>query len=368
MQRKSMQQEIVDAVRRDMLRGVLRPGDSLPTVREMAERWSCSPGTAQQAYHELARQGLIICRVGRGTFVGPDISAAATGDNTLLRQAGLVHRTDAYLLDVFGSGYTPEEVEFAMHTALDRWRVTLGEPNVAPERILRFRGSHDPALSMIATRFGEIDVKAALLTQFVGSLGGLIALAEGQADIAGCHLWDPETQSYNVPYIERLLPGRKIALIRLADRQLGLVTAPGNPKRIRRLGDLAQPGVRYVNRRPGTGTRVWLDTQLAKLDIRAGEIPGYTTEVLTHGDVAQAVAEGEADVGLAIGAVASNYGLEFVPLQWEPYDLVVTSDVWDEPAVQGLVRWLKLPSSRAMFAVMGGYSTTNSGHVNKIRT
>ncbi len=95
---------------------------------------------------------------------------------------------------------------------------------------------------------------------------------------------------------------------------------------------------------------------------------GLTTEVLTHGDVAQAVAEGGADVGLAIGAVASNYGLEFVPLQWEPYDLVVTSDVWDEPAVQGLVRWLKLPSSRAMFAVMGGYSATNSGHVNKIRT
>jgi molybdate-binding protein/DNA-binding transcriptional regulator YhcF (GntR family) len=368
MERRTIHKEIVESVRRQMLTGMLASGDPLPTVREMAENWGCAPGTVQAAYRELAEQGLIVCRPGIGTRVKVDMSQAAIGDDTPMRRAMLVNRTEAFLLDAMTAGYTRAEVEFALHSAMDRWFSVQGSPVLALERTLRFVGSHDPAVSYISAHFSEIDLKTAMSVKFTGSLGGLMALAEGQADIAGCHLWDPEAKEYNLPYVKRLLPDRKIALIRLASRKLGLVTAAGNPKRIKGLGDLTRKDVRYVNRAPGTGTRVWLDAQLAELGIPSAEIAGYDVEVTSHGDVAQAVAQGRADAGLAIETVAYNYGLGFAALVWESYDLVLTSEIWELPAVQGLIRWLKLPGTKFTIEQMKGYYVKDTGVVVKIRT
>jgi molybdate-binding protein/DNA-binding transcriptional regulator YhcF (GntR family) len=367
MERRSLHKEIVESVRRQLLTGLLRAGDALPTVREMAENWGCAPGTVQAAYHELAEQGLIESRPGRGTRVRLSLGGAAGGD-TPMRRAMLVHNTETFLLDALTAGYTTDEVAFALHMALDRWRAILGAPNLAPEHTLRFVGSHDPAVSYIATRFAEIDPKTAMVASFVGSLGGLVALAEGKADIAGCHLWDPETGQYNVPYVRRLLPGRRLELIRIADRHLGLVTAARNPKGITTLADLTRPDVRFVNRQPGSGVRVWLDAQLAALGISGDDIAGYDVEVATHGEVAQMIAEGRADAGVAIATVAYNYGLGFVSLTWEPYDLVLTSETWELPPVQGLVKWLALPGTQYAIHELGGYRTGNTGQVVKIRT
>ena len=180
----------------------------------------------------------------------------AAGGDTPMRRAMLVHNTETFLLDALTSGYTTEEVEFALHTALDRCgRSILGSPSLAPETILRFVGSHEPAVSYISrSRFAEIDLRAAMMVEFVGSVGGLMALAEGKAHIAGCHLWDPETKSYNIPFIQKLLPGRKVTLIRVGERNLGLVTTAGNPRGIKTVADLARPDVRFINRQRGSGT------------------------------------------------------------------------------------------------------------------
>jgi putative molybdopterin biosynthesis protein len=285
-----------------------------------------------------------------------------------MRRAMLVHNTETFLLDALTAGYTTDEVAFALQTALDRWRAVLSAPNLAPERTLRFAGSHDPAVSYMVTRFAEIDPRTALTADFVGSLGGLMALAEGKVDIAGCHLWDPETGQYNIPYVKRLLPGQKVALIRVGDRHLGLVTAARNPKGIGTLADLARPDVRFVNRQRGSGVRVWLDAQLAVFGTSGDELAGYEDEVTTHGEVAQAIAEGRADAGVAIATVAHNYGLGFVPLTWEPYDLVVTSETWELPPVQGLAKWLASPGTQYAIQELGGYRTGNTGQVVKIRT
>ena len=88
---------------------------------------------------------------------------------------------------------------------------------------------------------------------FPGSLGGLIALAEGKADLAGSHLWDAESDAYNAPFVRRLLPGRRVALLTLARRRLGLIVPPGNPAGLAGVADLARPGVRIVNRGRGHG-------------------------------------------------------------------------------------------------------------------
>ena len=354
-------QQIAESVRQEVLYGSLQPGDRLPPVREMATRWHCTPGTVQRAYKELARQGLVVSRAGQGTHVAAAISAA---EATPLRRAGLVHRAETFLLEVLAAGYTPAEVEEAMRWALDRWRALAEEPPPAPARVVRFVGSHDPAVSLLAARFDDIAPGYTLRVAFVGSLGGLIGLTEGKADVAGCHLWDAESGRYNAPFVQRLLPGRRVALLTLAHRRLGLITLPGNPAAVRSLQDLARPGLRFVNRQRGAGTRVWLDTQLERLGVAPTQIAGYDEQVPTHS--ARAVAKGHADVGLGVEAAALVYGLDFVSLTTERYDLVVPEVTWASPPVQALARWLSTTAAREDIASLGGYDTAETGRVEWI--
>ena len=248
---------------------------------------------------------------------------------------------------MLAAGHTPAEAESAFRAALDRWRALSAETAVVSVQTLRFAGSHDPAISLVASRFTEICPGCALEVSFTGSLGGLIALAEGKADLAGSHLWDEESDSYNAPFVQRLLPGRRIALLTLAHRRLGLIVPPGNPGGLTGLADLTRPGLRFVNRQRGAGTRVWLDAQLRRLGIPAASIAGYEREAATHEDVARAVAEGRADAGLGIEAAALSYGLGFVFLAIEPYDLVIPAEMWDTAPVQALAAWLRTADARA---------------------
>ena len=354
--------QIADAIRQELLAGALRPGDLLPPVREMAERWACTPGTVQQAYKELARQGVVVSRSGQGTRIGAVLPAAAP-DKTPLRRAALVHQAEAFLLEVLAAGHTPEEAETAFRAALDRWRAVAAETAPASGRTLRFVGSHDPAISLVASRFPEICPGGALELAFTGSLGGLIALAEGTADIAGSHLWDAESDAYNAPFVRRLLPGRRIALLTLAQRRLGLIVPSGNPAGLAGIADLARPGVRFVNRGRGAGTRVWLDAQLARSRIRPEDVAGYDQEAPTHAEVARAVAEGRADAGLGIEAAALAYGLGFIRLTTEPYALVIPAEAWASPPVQVLANWLGTEAARELISSLGGYETDDTGQV-----
>ncbi len=362
MDKSPLYLQIADAVRQELLAGTLRPGDLLPTVREMAERWRCTPGTVQQAYKELARLGLAISRAGQGTRIGAALPPPDPGQGPL-RHAALVHQAEAFLLEVLAAGHTPGEAEAAFRAALDRWRAMADTPSAAPASTLRFAGSHDPAVSWLAARFPEICAGCALEVAFTGSLGGLIALAEGKADLAGSHLWDAESGAYNAPFVRRLLPGRRVALLTLARRRLGLLVPPGNPAALVDLADLTRPGLRMVNRARGTGTRVWLDARLARRGIVPHAISGYEQEASTHAEVASAVAEGRADAGLAVEAAALAYGLGFVLLTTEPYDLVIPAETWEKPPVQALADWLATAEARNAITLLGGYETEETGQV-----
>ncbi len=191
-----------------------------------------------------------------------------------MRRAMLVHRAEAFLLEVLTGGYSLDEVERAVHQAMDRWRLLEQEPAPVDAAQVRFAGSHDLAVTWLAGHFSEIVPGYSLDLNFSGSLGGLIALAGGQADLAGCHLWDDETDTYNLPFVRRLLPGKRVALATLAHRRLGLIVPGGNPAGIQGLADLARPGVRFVNRQPGSGTRVWLDVALKKAGLASSRFRG----------------------------------------------------------------------------------------------
>ncbi len=351
-------QQIADSIRREIQEGRLRPGDRLPPVRETARRWRCTVGTVQRAYQELARQGLVVGRRGQGTRVAGEATVP-----TPLRRAALIHQAEAFLLRAIAEGYTPDEVEQALQLALDHWRALARETPAPESRTLRFVGSHDLAIARIATRFSDIAPSHTLRLTFTGSLGGLIALAQGAADIAGCHLWDAETDTYNVPFVRRVLPGRRVALLTLAHRRVGLIVTPGNPMGLSGLSDLARPGLRFVHRPPGTGTRVWLDAQLRRLGLE-GPLPcPAVTEVATHTELALLIADGRADAGLGIEAAARACGLDFVPLTRQRYDLVVPAENWESPPIAALAEWLTTPPARALIADLGGYETEETGKV-----
>jgi len=360
MEETYLYRQIADAVRRQIMQGELKPGDRLPSVREMTRQWGCTVGTVQRAYQELAAQGLVTSHAGQGTRV---VGYTPSQDDTPLRRAALVHRAEAFLLEVLTTGYSAQEVEDAIRQALERWRAVARQAEAPPTNLLRFSGSHDPVIAWLATHFGEIAPGYTLQLQFTGSLGGLIALAEGQAEIAGCHLWDQETDTYNVPFIRRVLPGRRVALIRLAYRRLGLIVPAGNPAGIQGLKDLKQSHLRFINRQAGSGTRVWLDAALHRLGISADEIRGFHDEKMTHSEVARAVAEGQADVGVGLEAAALAYNLGFVLLIREQYDLAIPGEHFASLAMQQLVEWLRGKAVRDLFASLGGYEGMDSGTV-----
>lgn len=353
-------QEIAASIRLQIVNGSLQPGDRLPSVREMSERWGCAPGTVQRAYQELTRQGLIAAQVGQGSRVAARIEA-----HTPLRRAALANQIEAFLLGIFAAGYTPGEVENAVHKVLGRWQVQLNDAE-PPHETIRFVGSHDPGISLMAHRFPQLAPGFALKVTFAGSISGLIALARFGADIAGCHLWDAETGTYNKPFIRRFLPGQQVALLTLAHRRLGLIVPPGNPASIRGLTDLAREDLRFVNRQQTAGTRIWLDAQLAQMGLNAAQIRGYENEAATHLEVAGAVATGHADLGLAVEAAALAYGLDFVLLTSECYDLVIPVEVWDLPALRALVTWLASDEARVAIDDLGGYDTAHTGRVEWI--
>lgn len=355
--------EIAESIRRRIASGELKPGDKLPPVREMARRWNCTPGTVSRAYAELAREGLVVGHRGSGTRVAPNLLQP---ERPAWRWANLVNKAERFLLEAIGSGYTPEETQAALCVAIARWEVESGKwgntpaPRSSP-LTLRFIGSHDILVEQLAEMLRRRSPEIRLEIEYAGSLGGLIALARGEAHIAGAHLWDEATDTYNAPYVQRIFPGRKMALLTLAHRRLGLIVAQGNPHRIQELRDLIRSDVTFVNRQQGSGTRVWFEAQLRALGLNPADIKGYENEEVTHLGVARAVAEGRADVGVGIEAAALAYGLGFVPLTLERYDLVVPREVWNSPGCQALVETVRSPEFRTAVEALGGYETRETG-------
>jgi molybdate-binding protein/DNA-binding transcriptional regulator YhcF (GntR family) len=358
--------EIAESLRRRIASGELQPGDKLTPVREMAQCWNCTPGTVSRAYTQLAQEGLVAGHRGGGTRVAPN---ALQPEHPTWQWASLVNRAEQFLLEALGSGYTLTQVESALAVAVSRWQELHRQaPPQAQSKAttaeLCFVGSHDLAVEFVARMLAE--EKTQLSVEYVGSLGGLMALAQGQAQVAGTHLWDEVSDTYNIPFVRRLLPGRQAVLLTLVHRSLGLITPPGNPRELRDLADLTRSGERLVNRQPGSGTRVWLDAQLKALGISPDSIAGYGREELTHLAVARAVQGGEATVGLGIHAAAAAYGLGFVPLTQERYELVFLETVWDTPAAQNLVKVVRSDRFKQAAASAGGYDTLETGQERRV--
>jgi putative molybdopterin biosynthesis protein len=224
-------------------------------------------------------------------------------------------------------------------------------------------GSHDLALDLLASHLRRFAPGARLVSANAGSMGGLLALKRGDAHLAGTHLLDEATGEYNRPFLTRLLPEQEILLVHLAEREQGLIVAPGNPQGIGKLADLARPDVRFVNRQKGAGTRVLLDYYLRQQSIPAERIAGYEREEFTHMAVAAAVLSGSASAGLGILAAARALQLEFIPLFTERYDLAIPRRHWDSALLRPLRQALASAEYRRAVEQLGGYNVSRMGSI-----
>ena len=234
--------------------------------------------------------------------------------------------------------------------------------------VLTLYASHDAALSALREQASAQGLH--LDIRFMGSVDAIAALNAGRCMMAGFHARDqPARHSVAAQTYRSLLKPGLHKLIGFAHRQQGLMVARHNPLHIDSLADLKQPGIRYVNRPQGTGTRVLLDELLAEAGMAAADIQGYGTVEPSHTAVAQAVASGAADAGLGIEAAAREKGLGFVPLVRERYHLVCLKSELPTAPVQALLRELQSGAWQATLDGLPGYSgaLAQSGKVLSLR-
>lgn len=224
-------------------------------------------------------------------------------------------------------------------------------------------GSHDNTLDILADMLMRRVPAMRLASSHVGSMGGLIALRNDAAMLAGSHLFDPATGDYNFPFLAKYLPGMDVTVANLAIRHQGLMVQPGNPKGISGVADLAGGEVRYLNRQRGAGTRILFDHHLAKAGIAPERVLGYDREEHTHMAVAVNVMTGAADCGLGVYAAARALGLDFVPLARERYDLVIPAAYRDDPKIAAVLEVVQSEDFKARVRELGGYETDWTGRI-----
>lgn len=225
-------------------------------------------------------------------------------------------------------------------------------------------GSHDNTLDLLSNYLKKRFPEYSLSSGHVGSMGGLIALRRGEAHIAGTHLLDEASGEYNIPFIRRLIPEKKVVLINLTYRQQGFVVKRGNPKNIKGFDDLLRDDVVFINRQSGSGTRLLTDNHLKEMNIDSSVIRGYGREEYTHMGVASAVVSNMADTGIAVFSAAKALGLDFIPVAMERYDLAIPYEFLEFEMIKALLSVINEDKEfRRSVLKLGGYDINDMGRV-----
>ncbi len=246
-------------------------------------------------------------------------------------------------------------------------RLAVEEARIeAPELV--YAGSNDLLLEhvfglMRARGVGSIEVA------WIGSAGGLSLLMLGEADLAGIHLYDPETGEYNAPYISRYWLENRVVLVRGYERELGFASRKAFEDPVEAI---VSGRAKLINRNLGSGTRVRLDCLLKERSAELGKpfselirsIRGYGEEVKTHLDVVRAIASGRADIGLTIRWMAEKYGLNFKPIGWEKFDFAIPVESLKRKPVKAFLKALASEELRGLVKGLSGYRIGNdSGRI-----
>lgn len=234
-------------------------------------------------------------------------------------------------------------------------------PNQSEKGQIIVLGSDDPALNLLVELANKSIASQVFYNYPVGSLDGLIYLREGYCQIAGSHLYDEASGEYNLPFVRLLFSNQKMALVTVSHREQGLLVAKGNPRGITSISDIIKNKLRYINRQKGAGTRMRLDQYLKNSGFNTTDLPGYFDTVLTHDKVGESISLGKADAGLALPSVAEKYGLGFVPLFHERYDLIMEKNTFETELANQLIETLHSKYFKEAVGTIGGYDLKHSG-------
>ncbi|MGM0395647.1 MAG: molybdopterin biosynthesis protein [Bacillota bacterium] len=258
------------------------------------------------------------------------------------------------LVKADGLGIIPRNAEG--FEAGDIIEVELLKPQSSIRNKLVSIGSHDLAMDIIGDMMK-------LTSSHVGSMGGILSLRRDECHLAPIHLLDMETGEYNISYVKKYFPDKRMALIKGIKRNQGFIVQKGNPSKINGCRDLTKEDVIFANRQRGAGTRVLLDYQLKKEKIDPAEIRGYQREFTTHMAVAAAVKSNTATAGLGVYSAAKAMDLDFVPLADEDYDFLLRAESMEMELVEEFVQLLKSMEFRTRVEELGGYGFQNTGEI-----
>lgn len=330
-------------------------------LKPLIDYWLCSPAAPVQAAMATLTRPVVsglkyeeFVRVRMG-YVGGKLMASP-----LNRGSGVV----SSFMKADGLLTVPQGVEGYEAGAQVPVRLLSREEKL--KNTLVVIGSHDPLLDELANLMHLENSNVYMSSAHVGSMGGIMAVRRGEAHAAGCHLLDTESGEYNRAFIKKYFPNGGVKLLRCVGRQQGLMLQKGNPLGIEKFADIARPGLRYVNRQKGSGTRILTDYLCKKEGLNPDDIYGYEREELTHTSVAAQLASGSADAGMGIYSAAKLYELDFLPVCIEEYDLLIPDHAWDSPMLRQMIATLQSPVFREKILSMGGYTLDNPGEIIEI--
>ncbi|HEX7232383.1 MAG TPA: substrate-binding domain-containing protein [Candidatus Binatia bacterium] len=235
-------------------------------------------------------------------------------------------------------------------------------PALPNRAFLLAAGSDDPCLGILHDLYERETRSASFYMTTVGSGSGVAAIRSGVADCATAHLLEPARNGGRKTAPPAFTPVDTV-IVGLFYRELGLLVAPGNPKGVDSIRDLVRPGMRLINRQPGSGTRIYLDQQLVQARLNPKRISGYDITVSTHFDVGLRILRGDADAGLGTRTTAQLLGLEFRPLIRERFDLWIPRERFFTDGIQTLLGVIGSREFRASVDALGGYDLSESGRI-----
>ncbi len=222
-------------------------------------------------------------------------------------------------------------------------------------------GADDLLLQILQREFNRRHPALLLTSAAMNSIAGIAAIREQRAHIAGVHLRDRESGEYNRPQVAEAFAGKRALLVTLAHRQVGLILPRGNPKKVSDFADVLRLRARIASREVGSGVRLLQDQLIKEARAADTKLDAAELPLATHLEVATAVAEGRADVGLGTLAPARSLGLDFVPLLWERYDLLTTDEAFYHRPTQVFFEMVKSDWLRGIIETMPGYDSRETG-------
>lgn len=233
------------------------------------------------------------------------------------------------------------------------------EPKTSKQVVI---SGQDIVLDMLS-KYIEERTSVTPLRAYNGSLNSLVAMYNGECDIVSVHLYDGDSEEYNLPYVKRILVSQPFILINLVCRTAGIYVQQGNPLNIWDWKDLAQSNVTIVNREKGAGARVLLDEKLRKNGISTSMIKGYDNELTSHLSIASAVSSGQADAGVGIENVAKMVNVDFIPLIKEEYDLVILKTKENLELINVIKDAVSSKAYRSELEQLNGYDLSFTGKI-----